>query len=235
MSWLSQYGHKAFWMGISFVIPFFAFAQNQNIPLNQPFSFELNRQIIQSDQIVHSSFKPMLLRESGTKGVVSSLAFKQDKSKAWGYRKLIEEHLISLDTGLIQLTIDPVFNFELSEDFEEHNNDTREVTRLYNNTRGFHIRLLVGEKVAIESSFRENQAILPYYLDQRTRNSSVAFGQGRTKTFKDDGFDFAMASSYLSYSPSDRINIQVGHGKHFVGNGHRSLLLSDLAFNYPFL
>ena len=29
--------------------------------------------------------------------------------------------------------------------------------------------------------------------------------------------------------------IQFGHGKHFIGDGYRSLLLSDNAFNYPFL
>ncbi len=44
-----------------------------------------------------------------------------------------------------------------------------------------------------------------------------------------------MASAYLSVSVNKHINIQAGHGKHFVGNGHRSLLLSDLAFNAPFL
>ena len=44
-----------------------------------------------------------------------------------------------------------------------------------------------------------------------------------------------MASAYLSVSPNERVNIQMGTGKHFVGEGHRSLLLSDVAFNSPFL
>ena len=44
-----------------------------------------------------------------------------------------------------------------------------------------------------------------------------------------------MASGYVSYSPSSHFNFQIGHGKHFVGDGYRSLLLSDNAFNYPYL
>ena len=43
-----------------------------------------------------------------------------------------------------------------------------------------------------------------------------------------------MASGYVSYTPAKIINVQVGHGKHFVGDGYRSLLLSDNAFNYPY-
>ncbi|MBL4708109.1 MAG: hypothetical protein JKY48_06680 [Flavobacteriales bacterium] len=233
MNWLSQGKYRVVLLGISLLaIPFFAFTQNQNIPLNQSFSFDSDRTIIQSDQIVHFSFKPLILRESATNDVVSSLIYKREDGKSWVAKKLFHEHFISLDTGIVQLTIDPVFNFEINEDREAN---TRGDVGLYKNTRGFNIKLLIGNKVAIESSFRENQAVLPYYLDQRTRSTGVAYGQGRTKTFKDDGFDFAMASSYVSYSPSDRINIQIGNGKHFVGNGHRSLLLSDVAFNYPFL
>lgn len=43
-----------------------------------------------------------------------------------------------------------------------------------------------------------------------------------------------MASGYVSYSSNKHFNFQVGHGKHFVGDGYRSLLLSDNALNYPY-
>ncbi|MBK9515381.1 MAG: hypothetical protein IPO05_17595 [Flavobacteriales bacterium] len=33
----------------------------------------------------------------------------------------------------------------------------------------------------------------------------------------------------------DWLNIQFGHGKHFVGHGYRSMLLSDHAPNAPYL
>lgn len=223
-------------LGISFLIPFFAFTQNHNVPLNQSSNVDFEREVLKSEAIIHQSFKPVLEQEldklDGNKELISpSLASPKKADRSFVSRKLFFEHYISLDTGIVHLTIDPIINFELGEDQEE---DPRNIS-LFKNTRGFNLKLDVGSKVSFESSFRENQANLPLYLSQRTNISDVAYGQGRVKQFKTDGYDFAMASAYVSYSPSGRINIQAGHGKHFVGNGHRSLLLSDLAFNYPFL
>jgi len=218
-------------LGINFLIPFFAISQNLNIPLNQTFSVELNRAITASDQIIHSSFKPLLARDSKNADKVDALRIVKSE-RSWVAKRLFHEHFIKLDSANFKLTIDPIVNFELGVDDQLDNRDN---PNLYKNTRGFVARLQFGEKVALESTFRENQAVLPYYLHERTRLSGVAFGQGRVKTFKDSGFDFAMASAYLSVSPNDRVNIQFGTGKHFVGEGHRSLLLSDVAFNSPFL
>ena len=44
-----------------------------------------------------------------------------------------------------------------------------------------------------------------------------------------------MSSGYISYSPIKEFNIQFGQGKHFIGDGYRSMLLSDNSFNYPYL
>jgi hypothetical protein len=62
----------------------------------------------------------------------------------------------------------------------------------------------------------------------------VVPGQGRVKKFKDNGYDFANASGVITYSPFKHLNLMAGSGKLFVGNGYRSLLLSDNAFNYPY-
>jgi len=207
------------------------FTQNLNIPLNQSFNVELERAIVGSDEIIHSSFKPILVRDSRNSDKVDALQITKS-GKSWVGKRLFHEHFIWLDSGDVRLTIDPIINFEFGSDDQLDNRDN---PNLYKNTRGFVARLQLGKKVALESTFRENQAVLPYYLHERTRLSGVAYGQGRVKTFKDSGFDFAMASAYLSVSPNERVNIQMGTGKHFVGEGHRSLLLSDVAFNSPFL
>ena len=44
-----------------------------------------------------------------------------------------------------------------------------------------------------------------------------------------------MASGSLVYTPKKWLSFQAGHGKNFIGDGYRSLLLSDNAFNYPYL
>ncbi len=105
----------------------------------------------------------------------------------------------------------------------------------------------IGKKFSFESSFLENQATFAQYIDAHIDSMNHSFpnainylynvipGQGRAKTFKKNGYDFGYSSGYVSYSPNKHFNIQLGHGKHFVGDGYRSLLLSDNAFNYPFV
>ena len=67
------------------------------------------------------------------------------------------------------------------------------------------------------------------------KQNKVVPGQGYARTFKENGFDYAMASGYVSYRSDKFFSVQFGHGKHFIGDGYRSLFLSDNSFNYPYL
>jgi len=181
-----------------------------------------------------SSFKPY---------IVPSAHIEKDKSRNWFVRKIKKENLIIVnDTAdKFYLTIDPLFNFEFGMDMADTTHE-----KLYKNTRGFIVRGDIGKKFSFESSFYENQATYATYIDNYIAGTDKLFpqsvnynydvvpGQGRSKAFKKNGYDYAMASGYISYSPNKMFNIQLGHGKHFVGDGYRSLLLSDNAFNYPY-
>ena len=63
----------------------------------------------------------------------------------------------------------------------------------------------------------------------------IGFGIGRAKNFKNYGTDASLANGYLSYSPNKYINFQIGHGRHFFGDGYRSHLISDYAPDYPYI
>ncbi|MEW6469147.1 MAG: hypothetical protein AB1458_09495 [Bacteroidota bacterium] len=165
-------------------------------------------------------------------------------SKSWLHRKIKTENLfIVKDTSdKFILTIDPLFNFEFGKDLEDSSGE-----KLYKNTRGILVRGDIGSQFSFESSFLENQATFVQYIDDYIIGTDTLFpndinyqyrvipGQGRSKTFKLNGYDYGFASGYVSYSPGEHFNFQLGHGKHFVGDGYRSLLLSDNAFNYPYL
>ncbi|MGZ4033640.1 MAG: capsule assembly Wzi family protein [Bacteroidia bacterium] len=181
-----------------------------------------------------SNFKPY---------IVPFIHKQKDKSKPLLYRKFKKESLFIVnDTAdKFYLTIDPLFNFQLGTDLADKTHE-----KLYTNTRGFLVRGSIGSKFAFESSFYENQATYAKYIDNYIAGTNNLFpqnanyfydvipGQGRSKVFKKNGYDYAMASGYVSYSPVKLVNVQVGHGKNFVGDGYRSLLLSDNAFNYPY-
>ena len=53
--------------------------------------------------------------------------------------------------------------------------------------------------------------------------------------FRDDLMDFYYATGYINYDINRFFDLQLGHGKHFIGDGYRSMLLSDNSFNYPYL
>lgn len=133
------------------------------------------------------------------------------------------------DVPLFRLYIDPMLNLQYSKLM----NDTS-TEMLYINSRGVTARGDIGTKVSFETSFMENQAFLPAYQDSFALDYKIIPGMGRWKKFKTNGYDYAMASGMISWSMCRYFNIQVGHGKHFVGDGVRSLLLSDNTFNYPF-
>lgn len=149
----------------------------------------------------------------------------------WIARKFFEENLIIVEdsTDNFHLTADPLFHFQVGKDLESDSADI-----LYQNTRGFKIAGDIGDRFSFATTFYENQARFPEYVANYVDYTGVVPGSGRIKKLDTQEYDYAMASGYVSYSPHDKVNLQFGHGKHFVGDGYRSLLLSDNAFNYPY-
>jgi hypothetical protein len=130
---------------------------------------------------------------------------------------------------VFRLYVDPLLNLQMmwaSKDAAGKN--------FYINTRGVTAHGDIGTKLSFETSFWENQAFFPEYIAAFAKEMKVIPGQGRWKNFKTSGYDYAMSSGYLSYSPCPFFNVQIGNGKFFVGDGYRSLLLSDNSFSYPF-
>ena len=50
-----------------------------------------------------------------------------------------------------------------------------------------------------------------------------------------DKYSFSNLNYRIAYNISKNFDLDVGQSKHFIGNGYRSLLLSDNSCNYPFL
>lgn len=141
------------------------------------------------------------------------------------------KHLIGIEPKKenFKLRVDPLLNLQLGRDLVD---STKE--KLITNTRGLIASAYIGNDVYIETLFAENQSFFPSYLRSYAKATAVVPGQGRHKSFKSTGFDYAFASGFVSYQPIKNLNLQFGHGKHKIGEGYRSLFLSDNAFNYPF-
>ncbi len=228
-----------------------SFAQQKNLPLNREWGLNPEKNFSKEDSNGFSNFRPLVEKSKMTlndytrsnRGEMARLYTYGNGP--WLYRKLKTESLIIVnDTAdKFHLTIDPLLNFEFGKDLASTDSAPE---MLYKNTRGILVRGDIGQKFSFESAFLENQATFVQYIDDYINSTSTHFpsainyhynvipGQGRSKPFKKNGYDFAMSSGYVSYSPNRHFNFQLGTGKHFIGDGYRSLLLSDNAFNYPF-
>ena len=132
------------------------------------------------------------------------------------------------------MTFDPLFDFQLGYDFADTSN-FKDSVRLFTNTRGLIIQADIGSSVSFQTSVYENQSRHPLFYQLWIDSTEVIPGQGRVKVSQDAGWDYNSAVGSLSIHPTKWIDLQIGHGKHFVGHGYRSLLLSDMAFNYPYV
>jgi hypothetical protein len=214
-------------------------AQQLELPLNNQINEKLEKYLQHPDNNVQTSFKPIV--SSFVK--YDSLKIAEDEyqnrftRKSLLGRKLKQESLIEVKKEDFYLSIDPLFNFSQMRDMAD-TSMRAEITNFYINSRGLLVQGTIKEKFSFESSFYENQAFFPDYLHRHVSVYKMVPGQGRVKDFKKGGFDYAMASGCFSYTPynSDKFkwNLRAGHGKNFVGEGYRSLLLSDNAFNYPY-
>ena len=193
----------------------------QNVPMNHELEVEYQLSAAQQLPLSASAMHPWIVQ------VPDSDSVKRTRG-SWVARKLFREHLIGLDSGGIKFTIDPLVNFTGGY-------ETVEGKTTWLNTRGFIVRGRLGEQFAFETSFAENQGVFSSYLDKFIRKNGIVPGSGYVRSYGKAGFDYAMASGYLSYTPGKYFNFQLGTGKHFIGEGYRSMLLSDQSFNYPFL
>ncbi len=153
--------------------------------------------------------------------------------------------LYSTQTEDFDIHASPVLGFGIGNDRVSPNapSSTNPVTaQPFLNTRGFELRGNIRKRLSFYSYFADNQAIYPFYVQQYSNlygrpDTALAYapGEGLAKKYKTVGADFFSARGYITFNALKIINIQFGHDRNFIGNGYRSLLLSDNSAPYTFL
>src|SRR5205085_5773609 len=70
--------------------------------------------------------------------------------------------------------------------------------------------------------------------DSFARITGVVPFQNRFKAEDNNVIDFSYSSAKLIYTPNKHFLFNLGYGTNFIGDGYRSLLLSDYNTNYPY-
>ncbi|MFT5511933.1 MAG: hypothetical protein ACI8SE_000327 [Bacteroidia bacterium] len=134
--------------------------------------------------------------------------------------------LFSVNKPDFKLVVNPVLAFAAGKS----NGDN-----VYRNTRGLELRGSIANNVGFYSFISENQFVYPDYYNHQIDQLQVIPGTGFIKTFGNNGYDFFNAQGYITFQANKYIDIQFGHDKNFIGNGYRSLILSDVAKEHLFL
>lgn len=230
-------------------------AQQLNIPLNHTMNIGWERVIADSDSLsFHSGFKPLIensIIDYGKFQEYHKTQLKKHfawffKDSNWLKRKFKWENLFEKKGEDFYFDVNPLFYLEYGRDLANDNS-----MKFFKNGRGVIVNGHLTEKVSFSTSFMENQMYLPTYLRNYSDaissqyfngavlrpESPIVPGQGRVKRYGtlNRQYDFAYAQGYVSYSPTSTMNFQFGNGKLFVGDGYRSVLLSDNSFSFPHL
>ena len=155
------------------------------------------------------------------------------KRSAWLGRKFWNEHMVTIKGKDYWLTLDPGVDLQVGKDLGADINT-------YNNTRLVYTQGGIGSKISFFGVVYESQGRFADYFNRYAESikaysyPAIIPGMGIAKGFRSDSYDYPVATGHISYTPSKYFNIQLGHGKTFIGDGYRSLLVSDNASAYPF-
>ena len=137
-------------------------------------------------------------------------------------------HLYQVHIKDFDLVINPVIQVTVSK--EKDNNET-----LYLNSRGLTLRGRIANKIGFSAYLTDNQEKVPFYVRNWVNLRKAVPGAGFYKVFKTTGYDYFDARGYFTFNVTKYIDVAFGYDRNFIGNGHRSLFLSDVGNSNLFL
>ena len=142
--------------------------------------------------------------------------------------------LYSVKTKDFALRLNPVLLLQAGKD----GGDNSLSGLRYVNTRGVSFEGLIDQRLGFYGFLTDNQMAVPGWVQAQTRRDGAVPHEGYWKDYKTVGgsaYDFFTARGGITYAATKHINVQLAHDRNFIGNGYRSLILSDYSAPYFFL
>ena len=140
-----------------------------------------------------------------------------------------------VNSDYFYIRANPILNFQVSKGSGAGNG------LLVYNQRGIEIRGGVDDRIYFYSNITDTQASFPDYVNQYVNKFGALPGNGLVKNYDSklfgikNGYDYLNGQAYIGFNITQHVGLQFGHGRNFIGNGYRSLLLSDFSHNYLYL
>ena len=212
------------------------FESHINIPFSHSYYSQFDDEMNQIGANNHTGSKPYPYAEVNKYYNLKETSQALAKNKReWFGRKLWNENLVEIQGEDYWFTLNAIVDIQLGK------SDPSVAKTTYINTRGIQFNGGLGKGINFTTTIYESQGRFADYFNRYAESikpnggaPAIIPGIGIAKEFKTDAYDFPMAEANLSYTPSKFINLNLGYGKNFIGDGYRSLLLSDGASPYPY-
>jgi hypothetical protein len=208
-----------------------------NIPFSHSYYSQFDDEMNQVGANNHTASKPYNYAEVSKYYNLKEENQKLLKTKkGWWGKKIWNENLVEIQGEDYWFTLNPIFDLQLGKSDPSVSNYT------YVNTRGIQFNGGLGKDLNFTTTIYESQGRFADYFNRYAEtlapdggDPAIIPGMGIAKVFKSDAYDFPLAEANLAYTPSQFLNLNLGYGRNFMGDGYRSLLLSDGASPYPYV
>ncbi|MET3980769.1 hypothetical protein ABIB62_003372 [Mucilaginibacter sp. UYP25] len=219
-------------------------AQSVYLPQSYQLYQKFNADVYSKGNSMHTSLRPFLI-DSTLQGRYEQVMNRgvDSSRKNWFLRKIFNEHLIDVKAKDYTFYGDILLENTFGHDFNDKTTNPVSFkpigfgpnSRIGLNTRGFQFGGTIGTKFSFYTSAYENQAAFPNYYTAFVKTIDFVPGQAYDRSPNKSYRDYSYATAILSYTPSKYVNITLGQDKTFIGDGYRSLLLSDYGATAPLL
>ena len=184
----------------------------------------------------HTAVKPYSYQEVSENVNFDSIntTLMIDKT-SWFGRKFWNENMLQFKGDYYWFHVDPVADLQLGK-------DNSDAAYTYNNTRALRIEGGLGKMLTFSSAIFESQGRFADYFNSQalvirpaSQGYAVIPGRDISKSFKDSSFDYPLSTGTINFTPAKFMDIQFGRDKNFIGDGYRSLFLSDVGAPYTFV
>ncbi len=142
-------------------------------------------------------------------------------------------HFISVKVPHFAISVDPAIQIKLGGSLTDE--PTNKDKFKYLTSKGFEIRGQVDDIFGFYALFLSEQGNFPNYVQDYIRQTGTPPGAGYWKDYKRGGYDYFLAKGYVTITPTKHFHMQFGYDNNFIGDGIRSMFLSDFGANYLFL
>lgn len=197
-------------------------AQNFNVTNHRTFE-QLYICNLDTSTNFHSEIKPFSANEVNKVISIDSIS-SQVRTNSSLINLIFNRNLVSSEKENFKLYINPIINTGFG--IEKTNSKNLSINE---SAFGLNIKSSLKKKWSGEFDFLVDNSQYPLHIDHLLKLQNAGQGYGYTKDQQSLYFQ-----GNLTFTADDVFTFQAGMGKNFIGDGYRSLFLSDYANSYPY-